>query len=175
MLLDGWEIDVGALPGGSTGRGTGEPTEVIYRAPDGGRAAVVYSIFEFRMSYYQGRLAVFEDQERPRIVYNPGFSVVHRWPGDACPTVVWLTSGILVVQKFPFGWVGLAPLALVDLDRRRYAMAPSEWTIPDEISYCQGIVSATVVPKLSDPVYKPHPDRYSCQLDRLPWDDLNRL
>lgn len=121
MELDGWNIDVEALPGPDRDKIL-YISDAIFPSPDGIRAALIYSIDEVRMGMYMGKLAVYRNRDLPCLEFNPlESSCMHT--GES---IVWLTNEVFAVRKY----FALAehsfnvPFVLIDLARQLYAFIP---------------------------------------------------
>jgi hypothetical protein len=125
MDIDGWEINVEALPGPQRHKWPAPYfSDEIYPNLSGGSAALVYSISEIRMMWYVGLLAIFQNRSDPVCILNPKDFLCFSAAGK---TVSWLTDGLLALTKYSYQKSSNkleVPFCLIDLDAQLFSFIP---------------------------------------------------
>lgn len=137
MNLDGWEIDVETLPGPKRGVSpVSYFTDAIFPSLDGARAVVLYSITEIRLGWEVGMVALFADQDNPRLILNPRHFLCC-YTEDA---IIWLSNELFAAKKYYYDSAASkihVPFALIDIARNRYSFLPLSNIYPYGLAFDQ--------------------------------------
>lgn len=136
MNLEGWEIDVEALPGPQRG----ESPVLYFRdsispSPTGRYAVLLYTIWEHAMGWEIGQFALYTDREHPRLLVNPKkFGCMPSLRGP----VLWLTDTLFAVPKYYYDTTSESvnvPFLIIDIPREQYSFIPLVNACPYSIAY----------------------------------------
>jgi hypothetical protein len=170
MLLDGWEIDIDALPNPYRHK-LQYPWHFVSVSPTGRRAALVYDIHEYKMGWSAGCLALVRDRKHPKVTLTSRNFIVHM----GLKTVIWLTADLLAVISYVFdrktGRIHV-PFSLFDLKRKEFSFIP----IPNSGHYTVSLRAETLqLRELERDGSCPSFDELKVRLSALPWYSLDKV
>lgn len=144
--------------------------DFVAPAPDDQHAVAIYHMSEVNMGWYIGCLAIFENQQLPKLILNPkklaicGLTNAARW---ASPNLLYITEYCTSKQ----GFLGL-PFIIMDLERKKFAYLPIE----NALAYRLELVGKSVklIEENKDRRFPPH-NREKYTLNKLTWLKFSKL
>ena len=163
LKLGEWKLRLSQIAAvDSQGFGGGPLRDIAFESPDGDKLALIHSVFESSMCAYVGMLAVFEDKQRPRLVFGRQPCWVYLNEN------VWLSNHLLVAiaaaadRALNLSWM---PFLLCDLQRRAISVIP----VVHAFSYALRKERNKIIIEDKADEYAPRLGKMTFNLRALPW------